>query len=153
MKGFDFRPPESLCRNITSLARLAINQQREEAHKALADCIPELSGLNWLGLLADPTDREWEEAVAQYAVEVHRQGYILLGVAPDLAAEKAGAIMAAEYRNHLRMYPRPKPLERARCESWLAIISEFEEDQASSAKAKAQVFARYRRALDAVSFA
>jgi hypothetical protein len=153
MKGFDARPPETLCRNITRLARSAIKQQREEAHNAFAGCVPELSGLNWLSLLADPTDREWEEAVAQYAVEVHRQGYILLGVAPDLAAGNAGAILAAAYRNHLRMYPRPKPRERARCEDWLPIIAEFEEDEASDSKAKAQVFARYRRALDAVSFA
>ena len=150
LKGFDFRLKESLCRNITALARLAIEQKRAGADEARWQ-----SGPPWFPYYppAQPTDREWEEAIAQYAVAVHRQGYILLGVALDLAAGNAGAILAAAYRNHLRMYPRPKPRERARCKDWLPIIAEFEEDESRGPKAKAQVFARYRRALDAVSFA
>jgi len=156
LKGFDFRPKDSLCTNLTSLTRLAIVQQREEAHKAaFGDNVPPLGGYgcSHFSERIDPTDREWEEAIAQYAIKVHRQGYILLGVAPDLATDKAGAIMAAQYRIPLRIYHRAKPGERARLADWLLLIEAFENAELQQGGSKSsQVFARYRRALDGIHF-
>jgi hypothetical protein len=100
-----------------------------------------------------PTAAEWESAIVQCAIEAHRQGYVLLAVAPDLAVDKAESLMAKKYREHLKLYPPLHPHQRARWESWLPIIAEFEDDEASGAKAKSQVFARYRRALNAIHFA
>lgn len=153
LKGFDLRAKESLCRNITRLAHLAIYSQRGEANKAFVKSSPILKGLAWFQFFTDPTDREWDEAIAQHAAEARRKGYILLGVAPDLPAGKAGAILAAEYRKHLRTYPPLQTRGRARWEDWLPLIAAFEDAERSQHKGRNQIFARYRRAVDGIRFA
>jgi hypothetical protein len=141
MKGIDFRADEILCRNVTELARAEIGRQRVEADRVRSE-----SGPPWFPHYppTEPTDQEWEPAIACCAVEAHRLGYTLFAMAPDLLPSKARALFA-------KAYPRSKA-GHARWEDWLSIIAEFEDDEASGQGAKAQVFARYRRALDGICF-
>jgi hypothetical protein len=147
MKGFDFRPIESLSIDITRQADLTIGQQRN-AQIVLAKNIKGYCGF-W-GLYAEPTDREWEAAISQCAVEAHRQGYVLIAVMPNLATGKAGTAIVKQYREHHRLYPHPQPAQRARWQDWLTIISVFE--KMISGKWDSQIFARYRRVLDDIRF-
>ena len=154
LKGLDFRAQDMQCRCIRVLAHWKIQDKRADALRDKAKTFENLSKLVRADLAKKLlTADEWEAAIAERAVEAYRQGYVLLAVAFDLAADKAKSVMALKYSEHLELYPPLHRNQRARWESWLPIIAEFEEDQASGAKAKAQVFARYRRALDAVSFA
>jgi hypothetical protein len=154
LKGFDFRPKESLCRNITSQAPLAVEQERTEAHKTFTEMFPGLPDIGYLcGYFANPTDREWKKAIAHCAVEACRGGYILFALAPDLAAAEAGALMVAAYRDYLKLYPPANRRQRARPQDWLALISAFEDDVARGPKTNPQIFAQYRRVLDGIRFA
>jgi hypothetical protein len=149
MKGLDFRPKEFLCRSITEAARSTITQHRAEADKARAE-----SGPPWFACYPprQPADHEWKTAIAQCAVEAHRQGYLLLAVSPDMAADKAQSVMAKSYREHLKLYPSTGRLQRERSEDWLTLISEFEKVEAKGQKDTRQAFVRYRRALDGILF-
>jgi len=152
VKGLDLRPQESLCRNVTRLAHLAINQQKENALNASAEAAPELSGLGWLSLFTNPTAREWEAAIAQCAIEAQRQGYVLLAVAPDMAAHKAQSVLLKVYQEQLKLYPAAQALQRARWQDWLPLISSFENAEARGDKQREQAFVRYRRVVDAIHF-
>jgi hypothetical protein len=140
IKGLDFRWDIDTCESVSS--RLAF-----EAWSPLNKLI------NPLCPLTNPqTASEWETAIAHWAVEAHRQGKVLLAVAPDLDSKKAGQLMVKTYRDHLRLYAPATPPQRARWEQWLDLIEEFEDDETSPAKAKSQVFARYRRAVVEIRF-
>lgn len=145
MKGLDRRSEKALCVNVTELARASIGQQREKALTAYADIIKAQSGFGWLSLFDSLKDHEWEKAISQCAVEAQRQGYILIAVAQNLPVGKAGNVMAKQYRECRQR------AQRARPDDWLAIIREFENDEAE-AGAKSQVFARYRRVMDVMRF-
>ena len=107
LKGFDFRQEGPLCRNLTRLAHSIIYQHREEARKKLAASLPPaISGTSEFGLYSPLADSEWRESVAQAAVQAHREGYVLLAVAPDLAPDKLQSAVSEKYREHLSLHPR-----------------------------------------------
>jgi hypothetical protein len=133
MKGLDLRWDFHKCESVSS-------------HEALLDVVGKLRGTNPL------TASQREADIAQWAVEAHRQGKVLLVVAPDLTPEKAASVMVKTYQEHLRHCAPAKPTPRARWQDWLLLIETFENDENSPGKAKSQVFARYRRALDGLSF-
>jgi hypothetical protein len=148
LKGFDFRPEQSRCHNLTSFALSSIYEHRE--HGPMASLPFGLGGPGWLHW--NPTDDEWKEAIAEAAVQAHREGYVLLAVAPDLAPDKLRSAVAKNYRNHLRLYPPAKPVQRARVEQWLPLIADFEDAEAGRQKQTRQQFIRFRRALEGLSF-
>jgi len=97
-----------------------------------------------------PSTLEMEAEVKRNAIAAYRNGYLLIAVAPDLAVDNAESHMAKEYCQHRarnRIYK-----QRARWESWLPLISEFEDAEASRQKAKSQLFVRYRRMLEGIAF-
>jgi hypothetical protein len=151
MKGFDLRPKEARCMNITKAAHSAIMQQRQDALRTGAEYVKELCGLGWLGSFTNPTDHEWEMAIVQQAIEAHRQGKILLAVAPNLTADKVNSETSQIYREFSKLSPSTQPLQRARRADWLPIISEFEDMVMANGK-WSQIFARYRRVLDGIRF-
>jgi hypothetical protein len=100
-----------------------------------------------------PTAEEWEAAIAYRAVEAHRQGYLLLAVAPDLQSDYAASLMQKVYGSAKRKFASPK--QRARWKDWLPLIAKFENEELLRDKKikKSQAFIRYRRALDGIHFA
>ncbi len=153
MKGFDLRQMKSLCFNVTALARSAVYRTRENDRKRFgAEYIEELTGIRDYSVYAKPTDQEWETAIAQQAIAAHRQGHVLLSVVPDLAANKVASLTAKIYHDHQQNSSPTKQKHRARSQDWLDIISRFEDAENSKHKAKSQLFARYRRIVDAISF-
>jgi len=99
-----------------------------------------------------PTAGEWEAAIAEAAIEAHRRGYVLLGVVPDLTDNQAEFVMLNKYQESRRLFPSAKPMQRARWQDWLPLISEFEDAELLRGGAKAQIFVRYRRALEQIRF-
>jgi hypothetical protein len=100
-----------------------------------------------------PDTKTIEAAIARRAVEAHRNGYVLLAVAPDLAAGKAKSLMLGEYHEHLKSYHPAKTARRVRWQDWLPLISSFEDAELQQGGAKSsQVFARYRRVVDGIRF-
>lgn len=144
MKGLDLRQMNSLCFNVTELARSAVYQTRENDRK--------LFNYPHVGDYSEPTDQEWETAIAQQAIAAHRQGHLLLSVVPDLAADKVASLTAKIYYDHQRHFPPTKQKHRARSQDWLDIISKFEDAENRKDKDMSQLFIRYRRVMDAISF-
>ncbi len=169
MKGLDLRDEDLQCYSINKMAHWRITGERraalvkkgqiddnyyEQNHEVWeAAQNKNLNTLHNDVAVNPPTAKEWEAAIANRAVDASRRGYTLLAIAPDLKADKASSVMAKTYCDHLRFYHPSRNKQRARCENWLPIILEFENDEANSKKSKSQVFARYRRALDAIQFA
>ncbi len=127
MKGFDSRPIESHSIDITRQADLKIIQQRNTKMTLTGNATGYSGFLGSLASFARPTDQEWEAAISDCAVEAHRQGYVLIAVAHNLAAGKAGTALVKQYRKHSRLYPQRK--QRERWEDWLLLIEEFENDE------------------------
>lgn len=169
MKGLDLRDEDLQCYSINKYAHWKIANERHAALEKKGQIndpnyeqTPEdreaerkknLSVLH-NDVAANPlTAEEWEVTIANRAVEAYRQGYIILAVVPDLKTDKAASVMAKTYRDHRRSYHLSQYKKRAWWESWLAIISEFENDEANTKQAEPQVFARYRRVLDGIQFA
>ncbi len=157
LKGLDFRWGELQCRSIRSLADWKIRCDREDK---LGDIVrgkrrgAEIGKIINESLAANPpTAKEWEAAIAYRAIEAYRDGYVLLAVAPDLAEDKLRSLVSQSYKQDLRRYHRNKAKSRARWEDWLPLISEFESAETGTEKAKSQLFARYRRAVDGIQFA
>lgn len=154
LKGLDFRREDQQCWCLKLKAYYRIRHDREavlniretKRRKEVARLVNESLKTN------PPTAKEWEAAVAQQAIDAYREGQILLAVAPDMAADKAGALMLKKYREHLSIYPPARPKQRARWEDWLPLISQFEEAEAHTRGAKSQVFVHYRRALEGIRF-
>jgi hypothetical protein len=141
-------------RCIRVVAHWKIGDKREAALRGKARTLKDRHELVRQHLAKKPpTADEWESAIAQCAIEAHRQGYVLLAVAPDLAVDDAESVMAKKYREHLDLYPPLHPHQRARWVDWLPLISAFEDAELQQGGAKSsQIFARYRRALDGVHF-
>lgn len=153
LKGLDFRGEDSQCRCIRVFAHWKIIDQRKKLLDGTGKTFDEMSKLVRQDIAKNPpTLAEWEAAIAQRAVEAHREGYVLLAVAPDLAASKVASVLAKKYREHFLFYPPPKPSQRAKWQDWLPLISAFEDAEAMPGGAKSQVFAHYRRALDRIRF-
>ncbi len=169
LKGLDLRDEDLQCYSINKMAHSKITDERKAALRKkgqINDLNYEQTPEDWeaerkknLSVLHNDvavnplTAEEWEVAIANRAVEAYRQGYIILAVAPDLKTDKAASVMAKTYRDDLRFYHPFRNKQRAKCENWLPIISEFENDEANSKKSKSQVFVRYHRALDGIHFA
>jgi hypothetical protein len=152
LKGVDCRRDFEKCFSIESEALNRIKLKRtfttkEYREKTIAQISPFVEGD--MGK-HPPSTIEMEAEVKQQAVAAYRNGYLLIAVAPDLAVENAESLMVQEYHQHRTEKRIVKP--RARCESWLPIISEFEDAEASGHKAKSQLFTRYRRILDGIDF-
>jgi hypothetical protein len=79
--------------------------------------------------------------IGERAIAAYHQGYVLIAVAPDLAQEEAKRLLAEGAGKN-----------RARHGNWLDLIAEFEQDAATKYRAKAEVFKRYRRAVEGVDF-
>ena len=153
LKGLDFRDPDLQCQCIKVLAHWKITDQRRAALRNAAKTDMELRRLVQANLSEHPpTDREWEAAIAQRAIEAHRQGCVLLAVVPDLKSDKAASVMAEKYREHLALYPAANSQQRARWQDWLHIISNFEKAAADRKLKKSQAFVHYRRAMDGIRF-
>lgn len=158
LKGLDFRDESLQCKGIKKFAHWKIIDERQDGLRK-KEKIKDFATKENLKMLHNdlaanpPTVEEWETAIAHRAIEAYRQGYVLLAIAPDLPANKAAAVAAAKYKEHLSLYPPGKSPQRARWRDWLPIIAEFEDAETSRDKAKSQVFARYRRTLDGIGFA
>lgn len=156
LKGFDFRDKETQCSSINDLAKRKIRFQRWDAlgdKGKRAKSLRELREIINADLAANPpTTEELETAIGCAAVEAHRQGYLLLAVAPDLRSDNAASLMEKVYGSTRRLLGVP-PKQRARLEAeWLKHISQFEDEEVSCDAAYAQTFARYRRAVDGIRF-
>ncbi len=102
-------------------------------------------------LIENPIPRaEMEEEIARLAVEAHRSGRILISAEPGLTTQEARTILEKEYRRSLRGKATVAP--RARWKDWLPLIAAFEDGEARHNLKTSQFFARYRRALDGLSF-
>jgi hypothetical protein len=153
LKGVDFRDTTSQCQLVKLLAHGKIIDKRKEALRVPGITFEELSTLARESIADNPiTADEWETAIAEQAIQAHRQGRVLLSVAPDLDAALIQAAMGKKLAEHLSLYGNKKPRQRARWEDWLPIIAEFENAEDSPHKAKAQIFARYRRIIDGIQF-
>jgi hypothetical protein len=98
-----------------------------------------------------PTRNVWDSAFATSAIEAHKQGYLLISIAPGLTPAKVGKLVAKLYREKgCASNNIPK---RARWDDWLLLISAFEKVAASQPKVDTkQAFIRYRRALTDIPF-
>ena len=132
-RGVDCRPESEQCYSISAEARHSITfAQVFGALKQQA-----------------PTVEDKEQSVASCAVEAHRKGYRLFALAPDLSADKAASLLSRQYESHSLLGLRPMKKERARCESWLGVIADFEKVATDRKQtAKSPVFTLYRRAVD-----
>jgi len=101
-----------------------------------------------------PSVADIKAGIARRAVEAYQQGFVLLAVAPGLAQDEAAALLSQKYHEHLLVSRavRGAGKQRSRHGNWLDLISAFERAAATNAKDMAQVFARYRRAMDGVRF-
>ena len=157
LKGLDFRDEELQCRSINKLADWKISDQREavlgDKVKGVRRGLEMGKILNANRAANPPTAEEWEAAIAYRAVEAHRQGYLLLAVAPDLQSDYAASLMQKVYGSAKRKFASPK--QRARWKDWLPLIAKFENEELLRDKKikKSQAFIRYRRALDGIHFA
>ena len=165
LKGLDFRCEEWQCRSITEWAQWRIIDERKDALRKNgltkdttyiknADDWEMANKKNLKALhnemsVNPPTVKEWEAAIARRAVEAYRQGYLLLAVVPDLQSDKAASLMQKVYGSTKGKFAN-HPMQRARRENWLPLISEFEDVPASP---KSDAFNRYRRVLDGIRFA
>jgi hypothetical protein len=154
LKGLDFRSEDLQCKDIKLFAHWKIIDQREDALKDRAKTFEDLQILTKKNLATNPpTAAEWEAAIAQRAVEAHRKGFVLLAVAPDIAKDKVGSVLAKKYGEHLILYPPLRPNQRPRWENWLPLISAFENVVVGRQKQTGkQEFVRYRRVLDGIHF-
>ncbi len=153
LKGLDFRDEGEQCRSLRVLANWKIIDQRKELLKKDGATFTETSLLARQDLAKNPpTDKEWEQAISQRAIEAHREGYILLAVVPDLSEKIAAKILVKKYEEHRSFYLVSEPKQRARWEEWLPLISEFENAATSKSGVKSQLFARYRRMADSIRF-
>lgn len=168
LNGFDFRDEDLQCYSVNQYAHWNITGKRKEALRKsgkIKALNHEQSHEKWEAArkknlkvlhkdIADNpiTDEEWETAIAWQAIAAHRQGEVLLAVAPDLKADKAESVMMKTYHYHQQGLSLTEKKQRARSENWLDLILAFEADENSKDKAKSQVFARFRRVIDAISF-
>jgi hypothetical protein len=153
LKGLDLRDAIEQCRSVKIYARWKITDNRRLQFNDKGNTYEEISSLVRKDLNENPpTVEEWEEAIAEKAIQEHRDGFVLLAVAPDLAADKLQSAIAEAYHEHLIAFPRAVGQQRARYKDWLSIISAFENDEASVHKAKSQIFVRFRRAIDGIDF-
>jgi len=168
LKGLDFRHEDLRCCSINQLAHWQIISERKEVlrKKGLikdADHIKDydeweaadnknLSALHDDLAANKPTAEEWERAISCRAIEAHRQGYLLLAVKPNLQTDEAATLMQKVFSSARRKYAIPK--QRARWESWIPLIVNFENEELRSGRKikKSQAFIQYRRALDGIRF-
>lgn len=155
LKGLDLRWEELQCFLINHSASGKIRDRREQA---LSDKVKGLKDRSKIVQLVNadleerpPSTEEWEAAIAECAVKAFRDGYLLFAVAPDLSSAKAAELLPKRYAFEKRDYS--EPTRRARWNDWLPIISDFETAETDYQGASNQVFVRYRRAMDSVSFA
>ena len=167
LKGVEGREEFRRCRSITAVVGRSIEIRREysemtrktaawvrqrRASREEDDEDPTLWPWHkhWSGRVDSKDRAEWEEEIAREAVEAHRQGDVLLAIAPDLALEEAKMSLEREYRKHLQRTSAVQ--ERAMWEEWLQTIAAFENDEAKPGGAKSQVFVLYRRMMDRLQF-
>jgi len=153
IKGLDFRSQQFQCGCIQTAADTTIAQEREHALRKEGQSVDELISLFDKDLAANPpTEAERESAIIQRAMHAHRLGYVLLAVAPDLKREEAAKVLVSSYREYLKRYRPKQPIQRARWERWLPLVGAFDYTQVHWQKDGPQIFARYRRILDAIHF-
>jgi|SRR5665213_7919 len=173
MKGLDCRDDSMRCNSITQQAESDILLKRARSlklgksaflfevgagrnNKSVAPAHPQAFAKG-MYLLAKHTQQnpitpaEMESAIARNAVAAHREGHLLISVAPDLTLNEAKILLEREYRNHLKL--RPEVKQRARWQDWLPLISAFENEEAKPGGKKSQAFVKYRRAVDGIRFA
>ena len=156
LKGLDFRHASDRCFSIRTevLTRMGLKilfDRQKEYHKMTVERACRLIEKEMVK--HPPRAQKIEAAIARCAVEAHRRGYVLLAVAPDLAAGKAKSVILEEYHEHLKLYHPAETACRVRWQDWLPLISAFEDAELQQGGVKAsQVFARYRRVVDGIRF-
>jgi hypothetical protein len=153
LKGLDLRDEELQCRSIIQDADCEIRSQRRNAlgDKVKGRTSQETGKIVNRDLAVNPvTPEEREAAIAHRSVEAFRQGYLLLAVAPDLHSDIAGSIMEKVYGFARRRDAQTK--KRARWKDWLPLVAAFEEAESTNGKQTSQVFLRYQRVINGISF-
>jgi hypothetical protein len=156
IKGVDCRHELEKCNSITLsaltdvlikrasvLKRTGKGTTNEEFNKLLAEDF----------FKNPPPGQELETAVIQEALAAHRQGHLLIAIAPDLATRDAELLLAKTYR--LQWIFKPPAQRKRWWEKWLPRISEFENEvlnRPSNQKINPQIFVHYRRTWDGISF-
>ena len=172
MKGLDCRHDIERCNSISGMALSAILRKRAITLKlgkgffqfrvgagrnnnSVKPVYPKAFAKSFVSLAKHTqqnpiTPAEMEAAIAQEAVAAHREGHLLISVAPDLTLDEAKTLLALEYRKHLKSIPAGK--QRARWQDWLPLIAAFENEEARPGGKKSQAFVKYRRAVDGIRF-
>jgi hypothetical protein len=159
LKGVDCRDDIERCQSITQAAYADVMLNRAMAQKGKKKGRDAGSGSHeeWMDSLAkdlkeNPFDStEIDKAISMEALSAHRQGHLLISIAPDLTAEEAKILLDREYREHRKLL-RDEKQRPSFYLNWLEVISNFEEAEDRHGGAKAQLFARYRRAMDGIDF-
>jgi hypothetical protein len=154
IKGLDCRSDLQQCCSINNevLTDILLGFAKGLKRKCKGKTAGEINKLYAYELLKSKyPDDKYEADIAKYAISALRNNYLLIAVARDLKADEAASLLEQRYREHQALHRIPK--QRARHESWLPLISEFENDEIGHKKAKSQVFIRYRRSLDLIHFA
>jgi hypothetical protein len=94
---------------------------------------------------------EMEAAIAREAVAAHREGRLLISVAPDLTIDEATILFEREYRKRLKFTPKVKQRAR-RPKDWLRLVEQFDNAAASSGGVNSRGFHPYRKAIDGICF-
>jgi hypothetical protein len=150
LKGLDCRPEWMRCRSLQTEAFSNLGLDRVFAHKDRKQLMKLCDIIEQDMVKHPPPTLDMEVEIMLEALHAHRQGYLLLAVAPDMAVNDAKHLMVQEYRR-LQVQNRTRK-QRARCDSWLPLIGEFEDAEIGRGGAKSQVFVRYRRAIDGLGF-
>lgn len=156
LKGLDFRDASERCFSIERdvLSHMGLKRLFAQKRKYNRMTCGKACHLVEKDMVRDPPHaKDIEAAIARRAVEAHRRGYVLLAVAPDLAAGKAESLLSEEYHEHLKSHHLAKTARRVRWRDWLPLISAFEDAELKQGGGKSsQSFARYRRVVDGVRF-
>jgi len=158
IKGVDCRDDSSKCVCIyeEAMEALILNRAKALKPKEKTACESILWRLVDQEFANDlPTVEEVEFAILREALTAHRNGHLLISIAPGLRMDTAAKLMGQKYREHQKLTGNgveTKGKKRARPETWLSAISEFDTDEASRDKAKTQIFVRYRRISDSIQF-
>jgi hypothetical protein len=156
IKGIDCRHEVQKCDSTTLSALAEVLLKRACILKRKWKCTKheEFNKLLAEGFFKNPpAAQELETALIQEVLAAHRQGHLLIAIAPNLPRKEAELLLAKSYHEQWVFKP---PQQRKRCwKKWLPLISEFENEFLSrpkNQKINPQVFVHYRRTLDGIDF-
>jgi hypothetical protein len=139
LKGLECRNEVMVCISISSLA-LGL------AHSIKASKFISEGKCKTSKEVPSVTSEELDKAIKEAALGYHRQGHLLIAVAPDLKQSDAEFLLARTYKQHQTLHPVNK--KRARFENWLSAIATFEDDEVLKRQVESKVFTLYKRIMD-----